>query len=509
MDLEELTSKAKQIQEEMLEEILRVNANTEYLRRFLHGSTDKELFKKNVPVITYEDVKPYIERVANGEPSNRTFRHFKGVEDGKVLAFLNTRPLYKILSGIPVAPVITSFIMTDYFKNWSSKCYASPDQVILCTDNNQSIYCHLLCALVQREEIVSIFAPFASTVIQAIKFLENIRSGDLSEWITDRGCRDSVSVILRGPNLELADVIEHECSQKSWEGMITRLWPNIKFVQSIITGQISQYIPILEYYSNKLPLISVGYSSSETLLGVNVNPLCKPQDISYTFSPNMSYLEFQEEGNNDEIVDLVNVKIGCSYEVLVTNHFGIYRYRLGDILQVTGFYNTPPQFRFVRRKNMVISVFMEVTTEDDIMKALNRARVVLESSGLMLMGFTCYSDISTIPGHYDFYWELKAKNFEGIVKLGNKVMVKCCCVMEESFNALYRGFRNKNDSIGALEIRVVQEGTFDYLMEHFISEGGASASQYKTPICTNSPEVLAILEDRVVARFFSDKTPPL
>lgn len=70
MDLEELTMNAKQIQEDMLEEILKVNANTEYLRRFLHGSSDKELFKKNVPVVTYEDVRPYIERVVNGEPTN-------------------------------------------------------------------------------------------------------------------------------------------------------------------------------------------------------------------------------------------------------------------------------------------------------------------------------------------------------------------------------------------------------------------------------------------------------
>ncbi|CAA7024383.1 unnamed protein product [Microthlaspi erraticum] len=527
-DLEELTSNVKQIQDDMLEEILKVNANTECLGRFFHGSTDKESFKNNVPVVIYEDIKVYIERVANGESSNvisgepithfflssgttggkrkifpvndkyfekKIFsedlrssilsKHINGAKDGKVVAFLNTRPLSKTPSGIPVAPLITSFIMSDYFKKRSSKCYASPDQVILCTDNNQCMYCHLLCALVQREEVVSVFAPFASTVIQAIKFLEtswkelcsNIRSGHLSEWITDLGCRDSVSVILGGPNLELADLIEHECSQKSWEGMITRLWPNIKFVQTVVTGQMSQYIPVLEFYSNKLPIISMNYASSETLLGINVNPLCKPQDVSYTFLPNMSYFEFQEEGNNDEIVDLVNVKLGCSYEVLVTKHFGIYRYRLGDILQVTGFYNSAPQFRFVRRKNMVISVFMEVTTEEDIMKALSRARVVLESSRLILVSFNA--------------------------------PVECCCVMEESFNALYRGFRNKDDSIGALEIRVVQEGTFDYLMEHFISEGSASASQYKTPMCTNSPEVLAILEDRVVARFFSDKTPPL
>lgn len=67
--LEKLTSNVKQIQDAVLKEILTCDANTEYLRSFLHGSSDKELFKKNVPVGTYEDFKPYIERVVNGESS--------------------------------------------------------------------------------------------------------------------------------------------------------------------------------------------------------------------------------------------------------------------------------------------------------------------------------------------------------------------------------------------------------------------------------------------------------
>lgn len=69
-DLEELTLNAKKIQDDLLKEILTLNTNTEYLRQFLHGSSDKQEFKKNVPLVSYEDMKPYIERVANGEPSD-------------------------------------------------------------------------------------------------------------------------------------------------------------------------------------------------------------------------------------------------------------------------------------------------------------------------------------------------------------------------------------------------------------------------------------------------------
>ncbi|WZY89887.1 hypothetical protein YC2023_046622 [Brassica napus] len=172
---------------------------------------------------------------------------------------------------------------------------------------------------------------------------------------------------------------------------------------------------------------------------------------------------------------------------------------MGDILQVTGFYNKTPQFRFVRRKDTVISVHIEKTTEEDIVNAVNRVTTVLESAGLMLMGFTCKSDMS-IPGSL-------SKKIDCIVKLDNNVMVKCCCVMEESFNALYRRHRRKYGTIGPLEIRVMQQGTFDSLMEYFISQG-AFAHQYKTPLCINSPEGLAIIEDRVIAQFFSDKSPP-
>ncbi|MBA0750344.1 hypothetical protein Gogos_001759 [Gossypium gossypioides] len=68
--IEELITNAEHIQHEVLREILSRNAGTEYLRGFLHGQTEKQLFKKNVPIVTYEDLKPYIDRIANVETSD-------------------------------------------------------------------------------------------------------------------------------------------------------------------------------------------------------------------------------------------------------------------------------------------------------------------------------------------------------------------------------------------------------------------------------------------------------
>lgn len=143
------------------------------------------------------------------------------------------------------------------------------------------------------------------------------------------------------PDPELADFIESECGKESWKGIITRLWPNTKYVDVIVTGTMSQYIPTLDYYSNGLPLVCTMYASSECYFGVNLNPLCKPSDVSYTLIPTMAYFEFLpvqrnngantnslavpktlNEKEQNELVDLVDVKLGQEYELVVTTYAG-------------------------------------------------------------------------------------------------------------------------------------------------------------------------------------------
>lgn len=68
--LEDVTSNADQVQRRVLAEILSCNANVEYLQRHgLNGRTDNETFKKLLPVVCYDDLKPDIDRIANGDAS--------------------------------------------------------------------------------------------------------------------------------------------------------------------------------------------------------------------------------------------------------------------------------------------------------------------------------------------------------------------------------------------------------------------------------------------------------
>lgn len=68
--IEEMTKTTDSVQERVLSEILTQNAQTEYLRRFdLGGAAGRDEFKSKVPVVTYEDLQPEIQRIANGDRS--------------------------------------------------------------------------------------------------------------------------------------------------------------------------------------------------------------------------------------------------------------------------------------------------------------------------------------------------------------------------------------------------------------------------------------------------------
>ncbi|CAH8270964.1 unnamed protein product [Arabidopsis lyrata] len=568
--LEDLTTNVKQIQDSILEAILSRNARTEYLSGFLNGQVDKQSFKNNVPVVTYEDIRPYIDRIANGEPSDlicdrpisvlltssgtsggvpkliplttedleqrMSFsslyapllnKHIDGLSEGKSLIFYFVTRESKTANGLMVRTMVTSFLKS--IKPTSSflwdRLQISPHAITTCADTTQSMYCQLLCGLLERDNVARLGAPFASSFLKVIKFLEdhwpelcsNIRTGRLSDWITDAQCTLGIGKFLTAPNPELASLIEQECSKKSWEAVLRRLWPKAKCIETIITGTMAQYIPLLEFYSGGLPLTSSFYGSSECFMGVNFNPLCKPCDVSYTIIPCMGYFEFlevekdhQEAGHDPTaktvVVDLVDVKIGHDYEPVVTTFSGLYRYRVGDVLRATGFYNNAPHFRFLGRQKVVLSIDMDKTYEEDLLKAVTNAKRLLEPHDLMLMDFTSRVDSSSFPGHYVLYWELGSKVKDSKLEPNSDVMEECCFTVEESLDAVYRKGRKNDKNIGPLEIKVVKPGAFDKLMNFFLSRG-SSVSQYKTPRSVTIEEAWKILEANVESEFLSRKIP--
>lgn len=130
-------------------------------------------------------------------------KHIEGHNEGKELRLLFHKPGFKTQSGLTASYATTHFKKSDYFVKSTS-----PSEIKFCPGTKQSLYCHLLCGLVMRDEVTRVSSGFASVLVQGITFLEkfwkemcsNIRSGQLSDWITNLSCRDSVSKVLGGPN---------------------------------------------------------------------------------------------------------------------------------------------------------------------------------------------------------------------------------------------------------------------------------------------------------------------
>lgn len=69
--IEEMTTDVDAVQELVLAEILKRNSEVEYLKKCgLAGVTiDRTTFRSKVPMVTYEDLKPHLHRIANGDRS--------------------------------------------------------------------------------------------------------------------------------------------------------------------------------------------------------------------------------------------------------------------------------------------------------------------------------------------------------------------------------------------------------------------------------------------------------
>ncbi|XP_030532648.2 putative indole-3-acetic acid-amido synthetase GH3.9 [Rhodamnia argentea] len=529
-----------------------------YIRRIAHGEDSSLITGKPITEMLCSSgtsagepkMMPSIEE----DIDRRTFlynlimpimnRYLAGLDEGKAMYLCFVKAERSTPCGLPARTVLTSYYKSNHFKHRAADAYhdfTSPYAAILCDDGDQSMYCQLLSGLVHRCQVLRLGAVFASAFLRAVSFLErnwgrmcdHIAAGHLDPFITDPECRSSMSSMLPSPNPTLAAEIREICSCPTWKGILCRLWPRAKYIEAVVTGSMAQYIPALKYYSEgKLPLVCTMYASSECYFGVNLRPLCDPHDVVFTLLPNMGYFEFiplggngtlvmdideDEEVSGRKLVDLVNVRVGCYYELVVTTFAGLYRYRIGDVLQVTGFHNRAPQFRFICRRNVVLSIDNDKTNEEDLHKSITAAKKLLEPHDALLVEYTSRVDPSSVPGHYVLYWEIKhhrrspssASSDDSAANkpsLDHRVLEECCIVVEEELDYVYRRCRSNDRSVGPLEIRVVSPGTFELLMDFFISQGG-SINQYKTPRCIKSSAALELLDGKVEASFFSPRDP--
>ena len=164
-------------------------------------------------------------------------------------------------------------------------------------------------------------------------------------------------------------------------------------------------------------------------------------------------------------------------------------------MEVADFHKGAPKLKFIHRRNLILCVASEKTTEESLNIAVERASeaMIRKVPDAELVDFTSHGDVTDQPGHYIIFWEIKGQGIE------DATLQECCTEIDAT---LPSSFCRHNNYIGPLELRIVERGTFAKIFDYFVANGGA-ASQFKTPKCTNNPGVLKILNAFTIKRFRS------
>lgn len=558
-DLKRDTADVTKVQEKLLMDILRLQKDTEYGKRYNFAAieTVSEFLSKH-PLTTYEDYRSIINGIANTgdfsqlvseqitlfqESSGTTgevkliprtkslsFSFLKAFQASEViagsyfenqdaspgkrrgLAFINTTPTKVTPTGIPrgtgtsggFREAIGKYKLVEQLIDLK---YSSPSSVFLISDNESAYYCHLLFGLLE-EDITFIAANFAANVLEAIQLLErdwqqfiyDIQIGQIHKGVKiDAATRKELQNRLK-PNSRRARILRTEFS-KGFGSILLRIWPQLNHIQCITTGSQYLYAENLKFYAGTIPFYSGGYGASEAWIGVNLEPHRMPP--AYVITPHTAYFEFISEAEIDAdlpfSVDLTSLKTGESYEVTVTTIAGLYRYKLGDVVKCVGWYNQSPIVEFQYRRQSLLDFAGEKVSEKVIWTALASA---VESLGdeLQILEYSTRMEFSTLPWRYVIYLEaLRISDSLPDLKAYRDRMDE---IISRS-NQRYRDLRDEN-KIGLLELKLVRKGTFKALKEKILFQG-YSETQFKMPRLLTDSVLIDFIENLVDPNFGQKK----
>jgi hypothetical protein len=171
----------------------------------------------------------------------------------------------------------------------------------------------------------------------------------------------------------------------------------LSFVATARGGTSDFYFERFPTYFGDTPIFGAVYSSAEATFSIYPDvdtdgSILAIQSGFFEFVP-----QDQWEAEHPKTLLATEVKVGDRYRLLTTNYSGFYRYDIGDVVEVVGFYNTAPLIVFRYRRGGMLSATTEKTTEyhaTQVMQALQ------QEVGLSLEDFCITLSDSLVSPHY-------------------------------------------------------------------------------------------------------------
>lgn len=455
---EDETKRPMELTTELLMKLLDDNKDTEYGKKYdfanIHSIED---YQKKVPVVVYDDIAPYLERMMEGERNILTaykYDHFNetsgtvGVpkvvpmtdEQSDVFAKYNNMYMYGMMydkldhdwmkgrgfctssgtcrtldSGLTVGEA--SAKMADYIKGGRDALdamirtlYTSPLEGLNPEDGIDTKYIHTRFALMERE-VRGMVTGFYSVIVLFLRYIEDnyellihdIETGTISEDVNlPENVRESLLKKIE-PMPERAAELREAFKDGTDTPWVKKVWPRFTYLCGAGGDGFEIYDKqIKEHYTGPgINNIYSGVTASEGLWSVPAGI----NDFDSILAPCAAFVEFLpvEEGDDfSKCVTMDKLEEGKVYELIITNLSGFWRYRMSDAVKVTGFKNKTPKIQFMYRVNRTINLAEEKTTEKALQVAVEKTA---EELGIDLADFTVYPNTDITPNRYDFLIE--------------------------------------------------------------------------------------------------------
>jgi len=508
-----------------LDHILELNRETEFARSHGLDVPGRRKVFESLPVTTYADYAPYIERTGRGE---------QGLMSGEPIVFFSNTsgttgppkqiPVTKRQLRMAIRTRITALglairagvlqpmrgrfmtIMIDHVNPVTSGgvqtgsattggfqqlspvndlIMTSPGEVSHITDTTASRYLHLLFGL-GEERLWAMVSFFPITILYSMRdlhthadeLLRDLADGTITARLPlPADVRGRLEQRLR-PNparaRELGELLE--------QGRFTvpDIWPDLGAVLTATGGAFRFYADQLGPYLGDVPVFSPVYSASEGTIGYGF----AADQPYYLLVPELAYVEFLplEEIDNPQARPIPPwaAELGRSYEIVITSLVGFVRYRLYDVVRVREFIGQNPVIEFVEREGQVINVSSEKTAEHHIVEAIDMASHLVHEP---LVDYFVAPNTEQTPGVYLLAleeWHHDCDDNEKVREFLRAVESALCKV------APYYEEERGLGTVGPMEALLLRPGAFERYRQSLIDAGSAD-SQLKTPHAIPDP----------------------
>lgn len=477
-----------QTQEKVFYKLLQNFKNTKYGKSHsLKSVKTMDSFKKALPLVAYEDIQPYIERMLYGESDvlvagtvryfskssgttndkskfipvprqNLYGNHFKGSWDSLAL-FYNKAPDAELFhrKSLMISGSMAPF--HGYPKNFIGDISA--------------VMTHNMPTLARR-----FYTPKMTTAM-------------LPNWdekivkITNEIIHQDVTMFGGVPTWLL--VIFKEVLKKSGKSNLLELWPNLKGYFHGGVGFAPYYNQFKELIPSKAFIYHEIYNASEGFIGV--------QDLIHT--PGMALLvnnalfyEFvpmdQWESPDPETVTLKDVEINKPYAIIISSNNGLMRYKIGDVVSFSS--TKPYRFMVTGRTQHFINAFGEELMVANSDKALSMTCLEMNVN---IVDYTAAPVYMTSTGKGAHEWLIEFERPPADIELFTRRLDANL----RSINSDYDAKRSFDLAMEMLKITSLPRGTFHNWMRERKKLGG----QNKVPRLANHRNFVDDILSRYVA----------